>query len=406
MKNVPPKIFSPITPVLLKFFLFAPSTLFILAWATALTLHSMKLSEILIELNEESITFLALLLLVSLLATMLLFTIPRNRTISPAIFTKHSWQTMLALPWLALIAIHIQTFGLETPLLGSIRYTDYAVPPFTGLLNSFTLINTAIVLLNIVCLSNSTKPAPKKHIYHQIALLFLFLVVPLLQLNRQNLIGSAIIAGVLFFNLTAVKLRTLSIGVILAAIVMIAFGVLGDYRSGNIEELAQISQWPAFLPKTLIWPYVYVSTPINNLINYLPTAPFFPSDFFCFISDLFPSIIRSFFFDHCQANATPTPLVHNSFNVTTLFGTLIPATGIIGSIVIIFFVLAIANVLYVLSFTHTTRFWLLCGYSIISAGLILSIFANLVLHVVYSYATLLFISLALTTAISRRCVKP
>ena len=371
--------------------LWSPPALFLGAWVLAATMQKFAVSKIMVSWDCPQYFFLAALGIVSIIAFIPLYFKSKYISRHHPISDRQQPISILAISalWVILIGIHIAKFKSDTPLFGEVRYTDYAIQPFTGLLNSLTLLQIAIVSNNVRIVSRSFTKVRGRIFIHLIFLLVLFLV-PLVQLNRQVLIGGGIIFGLAIFSGTRIRFKQMAIFSGAVVGVLFGFGLLGSIRSGNIRELSQVDLWPQFVPEELIWPYMYIATPINNLFANLSNANFLELNLGCIFSDLAPSFLRAIFFDECTSNSLV--LVHPSFNVGTIFATLIPGVGLVGSFYILCILLFTASILYRIQFnlslSSQCRFWLFCAYEILAAGLLLSIFANLVLHVVYLYAVL------------------
>jgi hypothetical protein len=122
------------------------------------------------------------------------------------------------------------------------------------------------------------------------------------------------------------KVRSATFAQIGSGILMfvLAFGVIGDIRqgkSGLIRDLAQPTEaYPEWLPSGVLWAYIYITTPINNLlytveISHPINNALFPST----VSTLFPSVLRSAIYGDTLGDAESGSLVISAFNVSTAY---------------------------------------------------------------------------------------
>lgn len=105
---------------------------------------------------------------------------------------------------------------------------------------------------------------------------------------------------------------------------VLVFGVIGDVRQGSsamIRDLAQPTEnYPEWLPSGILWAYIYITTPINNLVyNIEQTRPIYDPLFPNTVATLFPSVIRIAIYGNDLADAESGQLVVSAFNVSTAY---------------------------------------------------------------------------------------
>ncbi|MAU37613.1 MAG: hypothetical protein CMD14_09660 [Flavobacteriales bacterium] len=154
---------------------------------------------------------------------------------------------------------------------------------------------------------------------------------------------------------------------------LIIFGVIGDIRTGR-ELFLSLSnfnvKYPDWLPTGFGWIYIYITTPIANLVNAIEMNQALTYDF-SFLQGLFPSIIRELFFV-VDTNAFDNRWqVSEAFNVATGFISIYTSFGLIGCIIFNFILGVVYKIL--IAKTNTLKYFL-----------ILIIFSNLTLLLLFS----------------------
>ena len=155
---------------------------------------------------------------------------------------------------------------------------------------------------------------------------FSILAVFILFVTRQNVI-STIIEGLVVYSVIRgqIRRRTLAFFLIIS---LIAFSLVGLFRSGNIKLLSGIQADYMWVPDPAIWLYAYSYFNIANLDNliHFSQAPFFDGSSF---SGLIPSFFRPTFESESYLQM---PL----FNVSSYLYPIFQDLGVVGSMVITF----------------------------------------------------------------------
>ena len=100
-------------------------------------------------------------------------------------------------------------------------------------------------------------------------------------------------------------------------IIMVGFGILGDLRSPLFDQIAGITpEYPDWMPRGAIWMYLYLTTPIDNLIYTVKhVSPDYNVMMPLTFSQLLPSVIRGIVVEGSTVNG----LLASVFNVSTTF---------------------------------------------------------------------------------------
>lgn len=221
--------------------------------------------------------------------------------------------------WSLLTTVEIAVSG-GVPLLWLIQgssktYFDFGIASVHGLLNSLIL---TIGLGGFAIFAITGK---KIHLWMPI-----FVVVwSLIAVTRNMMIVILVECAIVWLMVRRVTAKTLAKGVIGLVALVLVFGYIGDVRTGveQFRELAQPSpNYPDWLPSGVLWAYIYVSTPLNNLVNTTRNAhplnsPLFPHA----TSQLVPSALRDIIYPEAVVSEAGAGEVvdEGSWNVSTAF---------------------------------------------------------------------------------------
>lgn len=272
--------------------------------------------------------------------------------------------------------------GGGAPILGiigigaEIRYTDFGIPGFHGLVNS--VFYAASILTFTRWLLRSSP--------NMFWLILATTMYPLLGMSRQVMISLCV---QYFFIYICVRRPSMSValrvGVLFLAVIL-AFGYLGDLRSGReviIGWLAPNLNYPDWLPSAFLWIYLYVTTPINNVnLNIAIEPNYFPLEM---AGTLVPSFVRDAFMS-AFGNPRQWDLVTETFNISSLLQSLLTDLGVVGSI--FFTLLCGISFSHILRRAHRSPAALLTTIVLLH-GIALSFFANLLFHLVFLFEIVL-----------------
>jgi oligosaccharide repeat unit polymerase len=309
-------------------FLIHPLVLFISVWGTCFVLYAMHLSDLL-NFTTGQVGRIVQWILIPYVVTVLLFQTfcwlaPKKPSEAKggmddeeylrAIETKiHKWFIL----WCVLTVVEVVASG-GLPILwlmqgGSKDYTAFGLPVLHVFLGSLLSV-LALSEVGIFVLHGDKR----RLLIPAWVLLWSMLVV-----SRAVMITSMLQWSVLWFFLKGARIGTILRTVASSLAVIFIFGYLGDSRTGGegFRALARPSwNYPDWLPSGFLWVYIYVTTPLGNLVNTsLQTTPLNSVLFPNTIYFLFPTVIRGVIYGTDTTFATGGDLVTESFNVSTAY---------------------------------------------------------------------------------------
>ena len=209
------------------------------------------------------------------------------------------------------------------------NYADYGIPTYTGLLNALYAISVVSFLV-----SNLHQ---KKSLLTYRSLFYIF--YPILVGNRGLFIFLAIQSFVVFSTIKRASFKKTILGWIAIIVVIIGFGVLGDFRINDFDHKiksgivrSEYQKYVSSLTSGFLWVYLYSTGPINNLnshINYVDPSyvPFYS------LTGFLPSIVRDLF---QPKGVYPFPLVSPLINTFTAYANYLNDFGLELTILIFF----------------------------------------------------------------------
>jgi oligosaccharide repeat unit polymerase len=228
------------------------------------------------------------------------------------------WLRIAFIVWAILTLIEVVVSG-GVPLLWLIQgssktYFDFGIASVHGLLNSLIL---AIGLTEFAIFAITGK---RKHLWMPAFVL----VWSLIAVTRNMLIVILIECAIVWAMTRGIGWKTLAKASLSFLALILVFGYIGDLRTGGetFRQLAEPSpNYPEWLPSGVLWVYIYVGTPINNMVNTVQStaplnSPLFPNA----TSLLFPSVIREVIYNPTTiSDALSGDLVSDAFNVSTAY---------------------------------------------------------------------------------------
>lgn len=379
-----------------------PIAVFVALWLFVLYIYSKRYSLVLTPLSIETFVYI--------LSVCLSFTLAYY-TISVLFFDKklrndnnfvESQKLYIKLRkvfkiWFFFTLIEIAFFrGL--PLLAILglggdsgRYTEWGIPSLHGFLNAM------IITISNYLFYFYLKTKNKKYLW-----LYLSCVMwPILLITRQMLMSMVVQAAFIYILSNNIKTSSI-IKVVLSAFgVVYLFGIVGDLRSGGdsfIELVQPSSDYPTWLPSGVLWVYVYMVSPLNNVNFNLQKFPDFYFDPSPLISPLFPSFVREKIFS--ESNVFNFQLVNENLNVSTMFPSYLTSFGYYGSLIFYFILgLLIAFIYFKFRSKNANLKWLFV-LGVIFHNLIFSVFVDFFFNLVFLFQFVLHFYISSTLKFS------
>jgi oligosaccharide repeat unit polymerase len=307
--------------------LFHPLALFVGVWGLIIFLYSLHLSGLLV-FSTTRVLMLALWIVVPYVASVIAFQI--FCAFAPKRLVARRDQQPIALDnldrrlvhwfvfWLVCTLVEIKVSG-GVPILwllqgSSKTYMDFGIPSVHGFLNSL-LLAIGIGQFGLFALAGK-----KRHLLIPAWIVLWSVIAVTRNIMIVSLIQNAVVWGVV----RGVRKRTLFNGVVVLLALILLFGYVGDFRSGaDVFRAAAMptAEFPEWLPSGALWVYIYLATPIGNLVNTAAIAPpqynlLFPNT----AALLLPSVLRKLVYGEASLNdALSGELVTDAFNVSTAY---------------------------------------------------------------------------------------
>ena len=114
--------------------------------------------------------------------------------------------------------------------------------------------------------------------------------------SRGEIMGAIVQAAILWLCLRGIKLTKMLRAAIVSLLVVLMFGYMGDFRSGSavFQKVARpTSNYPEWLPSGFLWFYIYITSPLANLVHTIEISkpvndPFFSRT----VLFIFPTTLR------------------------------------------------------------------------------------------------------------------
>jgi oligosaccharide repeat unit polymerase len=356
-----------------------PLTIFSVVWLGVVFLYSMHLSKLLLYPTQQVIKivliiwapFAFVILASTLIRYVLVRAYPSFRKLPAVDFAELDRRlTVWFRIWIVISIIEIIVSG-GIPLLWLVQHSDKTYMDF-GIASVHGLVNSLLLAIGLCRFTLFLLTGKRRHL---IVPLFI-LVWSIAVVTRNMLLVSLIEFGILFFRLKPVQPKTilkLAIGVVC---LILAFGAIGDYRTGSSDLIRLWAQpteeYPDWLPSGVLWAYIYISTPINNLVYTSEVVqPVNRLTFPNTAATLFPSIIRGVIYGSQLGTAESGELVASTFNVSTAYIGPFQDYGFLG---IAIFSMMIAAACQVFWFRRSIGDILI--FSVLTQCLVLSLFFN------------------------------
>jgi oligosaccharide repeat unit polymerase len=322
-----------------------PVYFYAILWTAIFILFSLKYSYLLLELNDK-ITFYIFFSCLAFLCPAFFFSFFTYRYKTNFSNVRHFSNACslmntkkILLFFVSCICIELYFFGLF-PFFGTLgfntlRYTDWGFRGFHGLLNGILMAYAIINYGYFIKIKN------KKYLI----VFLLCLLWPILLMTRQMLMSIFVQCFFVHYYFVGFKLKNVfKIGLFFFLIILI-FGFLGDLRSEGFNALAAPTEkYPSFLPSGFLWVYIYITTPLNNILYNIDNYALFQFSISDAFGGLLPSSIRGLML---TSKDTEFELVNEFLNVSSCHKTFLAGFGFIGSLFYQLFLSFIISIFYI-----------------------------------------------------------
>ena len=301
-----------------------PLAIYCVPWLLIAPLYMLEWSSVLIYKADLAAYIAVVWVITPLVLSWLYWELMASRAVGAAPAPPPDFDRLLLFArWLLLIwflASCLEVLASHgVPLLWLIRHDqkvaqDFGIPSIHGLVNSLLLASTTIYVMAGVMLR---KPA-----YYLV--LLMTLVWAIIAVSRELLMVALVQTVMIFLQHRKLKImRFVFWGAVLALAVLLLFGAVGDFRSpAFVKRTAGITKaYPDWLPTGVIWVYMYVTTPLNNLIHTVQNSvPIYDWSFPNTLQELFPTVIRFTIFPYLDKwTGSGGNLVTRAFNVSSAY---------------------------------------------------------------------------------------
>jgi len=364
--------------------IFSPFIIFFIIWKIVLFLYSFHFSKLLYFSTYQAflvvyfiITSFSIGWLIARLATYRMVVNKYHVVTSSFVDLLNKRKKMFFKFWFFFTCIEIiycQGIPVIWLIIGNGKtYFDFGIASVHGFLNSL-LLSLSLVSYYLYIVTNQ-----KMHLLIPVFTCFWALAV----ISRNLLIVNIIQLTILHFYFTKINYYKLFKTILLLISLILVFGVVGDFRTGKeaFFNLAVVNDnYPDWLPSGFLWVYMYLVTPLNNLINVFDIIP---PEWNIGLSNstviLIPSFLRNLIYGDLSYDSTYY-LVTQAFNVSTAYIDPYRDLGYFGV-----FLFAFVAGFFVKYLNGKTEFKSIMFYCIIMQCNVLSVFYN---H--YMYLPIIF----------------
>jgi oligosaccharide repeat unit polymerase len=309
-----------------------PVIVFFAVWGATYALYSLRLSALLLDKPHVAVVLLMTIGIPFLCGYVLVSTInfrlqPRKwrsgevradfaRELIGRFHSLSGKLVILSVIWLVISSVEI-VVSKGLPIIwiitgAGLTYQDFGIHSLHGFTNSLLLASS---LISLALYFQSRR---RSYLIMPIVSTIWAIVV----VSRNLLLVNIIQLFMLWFRYYARNIgRILSRSLVFGFAILYVFGAVGDARTGakKFVDLAEPTiAIPAWVPSGFFWAYVYITTPLDNMVyNVTELQPSMAATFPNTLSSLLPSIVRS---DVVSANSKANQgLVSAAFNASSAF---------------------------------------------------------------------------------------
>ncbi len=353
-----------------------PHIAFIGIWVLTYTLFRLRLTTNIVESTFNidylvGMSFASAFIIFSLLGTTT-STHPLRNVTKTDYDGLIAFQRLLGAFWVIGTAIDI-AYSKGVPLLWAIQgngrnYTEFGIPSFHGIVNAAYLFWVTSLFVNVLLTG-------RKRVLVWIAIL---LTWPLFMLGRGILLSAVVQMAGVYLMVRPVRVRGLVMIGAMTFLGIIAFGYMGDLRSGGqvLAYLAERDSILTKLPSGFLWVYVYITTGINNVANSINHIEPLGQPFFS-ILNLLPSVFRMGL-DGENLNLGLMQIVDRNLNTSSFYSGYVSDFGMVGGLIAPCLLIVIASIAY--RSGRNGKIGSLIAYSILFQCIIFSPFNDMLLQ--------------------------
>lgn len=357
-----------------------PITVSSAAWCSVAFLYSLHLSGLLLFKTSDAIGVALLIVLPVFFVSFAYRLLRPTRPFFTRPITLHREPPLALIErrlrlgiwfWIGLTLVETAVSG-GVPLLwlltgSSKTYFDYGISSIHGL--DIALLLAAAVTSFALYLYTENR----RHIWFALFAMAWSMVL----VSRGTLMILLLEYAIIYLRLRKVKIKAVMRLVAITLVALLLFGYVGDLRSGAeaFRGLAQpTDSFPDWAPSGLLWAYIYITTPVNNLLLTTHTRrpsfnPLLPNT----AATLFPTVLRNVVYGkEAAAEATSGALETQALNVSTAY--VGPYQDMGNSGIIGFSIIA---ALLCEFYWHRSGLWNIFAFSVFTQAFALSLFYNL-----------------------------
>jgi len=303
----------------------------VISWLLTVGLVCLELSDLFAVIDFSNMFFIGVLIPLFMLVGFYLFSIEFpvvNKNIVVIGLDLNLITRKLNLFSIIFFALVVGEFLLEgyVPIISmfqgqAISQFDFGVASLHGFLMSFgSMLFTGWFFVFHI-------KKDKKALFFMSLILIFFVLVVTRKMIAVSLIQAFLVAFLLRGNNKFI-LKTM----VVFLVFVIVFGWIGDIRTGRELFLSLShfkSEYPEWLPTGFAWVYIYITTPLVNLVNAFQISQD-PTFDFSFLGGIFPSVVRGYLFELNNDPFGNYWQISGAFNVGTGFMPLYLSFGLLG----------------------------------------------------------------------------
>lgn len=246
-------------------------------------------------------------------------------------------------------------------------YAEFGIPTVHGFFNSLLLFVGTLAFWALMDFSSRRWIRP---------VFLICLAIPIIAVHRASLMILIVQCAVVYI---ALRIRHLNKRVVILALLLaftiVAFGIIGNLRSGELGQRAALQPEYEWIPSWALWFYMYLTTPLSNFA-WATTMNFVHTSGAASLSSLTPTVVRTAIWG--EAPPIMLEFGERTFNVACYAMPLYLDWGWSGVIFFTGFILMLAGYFF-RTFLCRHSLYDLLRLSVLLQIIIMTIFANFLL---------------------------